>query len=282
MSAEDSRVHWILDYIHQVFPDIPEQLITLYKRDNKQTLQKYLDDKVVFKSLFFQDIYNEEDDMYRKRAQKAKEAREARRERRRRREARRAGREAAGAKGSKSASRASSASKAGSEDKSDEEKDGEEKEEDKEEEDDFSDDDDDADDDEESGSSEDEDIYTGPPPPILKMYVDKITEKIHPFDIKFVYFTRLDRGPIPEPPNGKEKVNDYLKRYMIKGLMDKDPIQMLHAFLKSNRVVMKAVKAVGTPEAGFEDKYIKKFYKLVESNAGKVPLDNCVMHVKRS
>ena len=48
--AEDNRVNWILDYIHKVFPDIPEQLITIYNRDNRQQLQKYLDDKVVFKS----------------------------------------------------------------------------------------------------------------------------------------------------------------------------------------------------------------------------------------
>ena len=45
---------------------------------------------------------------------------------------------------------------------------------------------------------------------------------------------------------------------------------MLHSFLKSSRVVMKAVKKAGTPESNFEDKYIKGFYKLVESHAGKV------------
>ena len=88
----------------------------------------------------------------------------------------------------------------------------------------------DEDDDKSSGSESDEDIYTGPPPPILKMYVDKITENIHPFDIKFVYFTRLDRGPVPEPPKNKD-VDGFLNNYMLKGLMDQDPIQMLHSFL---------------------------------------------------
>ena len=272
MAGEDYRVTWILDYIHQVFPDVPEQLITIYNRDNKQQLQKYLDDKVVFKSLFFQNIYNEEEDMYRKRALKAKQAKEARRARRARRAARRArisSRGSVGSKSSKAASNEGKDSRKHSSKGSDDEKDksgddtGEEGE-------DLDDDDftDDDDDDKDSDSS-DEDIYTGPPPPILKMYVDKITENIHPFDIKFVYFTRLDRGPIPEPPD-KATVDSFLLEYMLKGLMDKDPIQMLHSFLRSSRTVMKSIKSAGTENAGFEDKYIKRFYKLVESYAGKV------------
>ena len=279
MSGEDYRVSWILDYIHQVFPDIPEQLITLYNRDNKQQLQKYLDDKVVFKSLFFEDIYNEEQDLYRKRALKAKQAKEARRARRARREARRARIGSRGSLGSKSSSKAASEkggrkSNASKESKDDNNDDGEKKSDEETGEeggDDLGDDDDFSDDDKDESSSDDsdEDIYTGPPPPILKMYVDKITENIHPFDIKFVYFTRLDRGPIPEPPN-KENVDGFLSNYMLKGLMDQDPIQMLHTFLKSSRTVMRSVRVTGTPEAGFEDKYIKKFYKLVESYAGKV------------
>ena len=278
MSGEDHRVTWILDYIHQKFPDIPEQLINLYNRDNKAQLQKYLDDKVVFKSLFFQNIYNEEQDLYRKRALKAKQAKEARRARRARREARRARigsrTESVGSKSSKTGSdkggRKSNTSKSSKDDdqsdngdkKSEDGKDGEEDHEDDEA---FSDDDED----DKSSDSSDEDIYTGPPPPILKMYVDKITESIHPFDIKFVYYTRLDRGPVPEPPN-KETADRFLSNYMLKGLMDQDPIQMLHAFLKSSRTIMRSVRTAGTNEAGFEDKYIKKFYKLVESYAGKV------------
>ena len=276
MAGEDHRVTWILDYIHQVFPDIPEQLITIYNRDNKQQLQKYLDDKVVFKSLFFQNIYNEEQDLYRKRALKAKQLKEARRARRARREARRARIGSRGSLGSRSSKggsdkggRKSNNSKSSKDDKSEngEKRSGDDTGEEGEDLDDdgLSDDEDD----DKSSDSSDEDIYTGPPPPILKMFVDKITENIHPFDIKFVYFTRLDRGPVPEVPN-KEEADGFLSSYMLKGLMDQDPIQMLHSFLKSSRTVMKSVKVVGTPEASFEDKYIKKFYKLVESYAGKV------------
>ena len=42
-------------------------------------------------------------------------------------------------------------------------------------------------------------MYYGPPPVPLKLYRDKITDWFHPFDLNFVYFTRLDRGPIGEP-----------------------------------------------------------------------------------
>ena len=42
----------------------------------------------------------------------------------------------------------------------------------------------------EDQSTDEDDIYTGPPPPILKMYVDKITDYIHPFDVNHVFFTR--------------------------------------------------------------------------------------------
>ena len=214
--------------------------------------------------------------MYRKRALKAKQAKEARRARRARREARRARMGSRGSLGSKSSrasgdkgGRKSNTSNASKDD--DKSENGEKKSDDETGEDGELDDDDlsDEDDDKSSGESSDEDIYTGPPPPILKMYVDKITESIHPFDIKFVYFTRLDRGPVPEPPKSKD-VDTFLSNYMLKGLMDQDPIQMLHSFLKSSRTVMRSVRVVGTPEAGFEDKYIKKFYKLVESYAGKV------------
>ena len=54
--------------------------------------------------------------------------------------------------------------------------------------------------DEESSEEDEEDeMYFGPPPIPLKLYVDKITDWFHPFDVCFVYFTRLDRGPIPDP-----------------------------------------------------------------------------------
>lgn len=49
-------------------------------------------------------------------------------------------------------------------------------------------------------SEEEEDLlYYGPPPIPLKLYNGKITDWFHPFDVHFVYFTRLDRGPIGEP-----------------------------------------------------------------------------------
>ena len=54
--------------------------------------------------------------------------------------------------------------------------------------------------DEEEDSEEEEDLmYYGPPPIPLKLYIDKITDWFHPFDVFFVYFTRLDRGPIGLP-----------------------------------------------------------------------------------
>ena len=54
-------------------------------------------------------------------------------------------------------------------------------------------------DEEESSEEEEDELYFGPPPIPLKLFVDKITEWFHPFDVCFVYFTRLDRGPISEP-----------------------------------------------------------------------------------
>ena len=60
--------------------------------------------------------------------------------------------------------------------------------------------DDDDDEREEDSEDEEEDLmYYGPPPIPLKLYIDKITDWFHPFDVYFVYFTRLDRGPISEP-----------------------------------------------------------------------------------
>lgn len=118
--------------------------------------KELLDEKVVFKSLFFQNIYDPSKDERRlkrieRENQLKKAAEEAREERRRR----------AMEKG---------------EDVSD------------------------ADLDHDSSAEEEEDeMYYGPPPIPLKLFVDKLNEWFHPFDLCFVYFTRLDRGPIPEP-----------------------------------------------------------------------------------
>jgi len=118
--------------------------------------KELLDEKVVFKSLFFQNIYDPSKDERRlkrleRENQLKKAAEEAREERRRR----------ALEKG---------------EDVSD------------------------ADlDQDSSGEEEEDEMYYGPPPIPLKLFVDKLTEWFHPFDLCFVYFTRLDRGPIAEP-----------------------------------------------------------------------------------
>ena len=53
--------------------------------------------------------------------------------------------------------------------------------------------------DEEEEEDEEDLMYYGPPPVPLKLYRDKITDWFHPFDLNFVYFTRLDRGPIGVP-----------------------------------------------------------------------------------
>lgn len=125
--------------------------------------QDLLDEKVVFKSLFFQNIYDPSKDerrikqMERETAQK-KEAEEKREERKRRQ----IEMMAEGGDG---------------EDILDEMPD-------------------------ESSTDEEEEedyLYYGPPPVPLKLYTDKITDWFHPFDVHFVYFTRLDRGPISEP-----------------------------------------------------------------------------------
>ena len=118
-------------------------------------LQEYLDEKNVFKSLFFQNIYDPEKDERRlkrlERERQLQEAAEAAAEERLRRMAERGDEE------------------------------GEESPVPEEEE------------------EDEEEMYFGPPPIPLKLYVDKITDWFHPFDVQFVYFTRLDRGPISEP-----------------------------------------------------------------------------------
>ena len=55
--------------------------------------------------------------------------------------------------------------------------------------------------DEEDSEEEEDLMYYGPPPVPLKLYIDKITDWFHPFDVYFIYFTRLDRGPIRLPEN---------------------------------------------------------------------------------
>ena len=55
------------------------------------------------------------------------------------------------------------------------------------------------DEDQEDSEEEEDLMYYGPPPIPLKLYIDKITDWFHPFDVYFIYFTRLDRGPIRLP-----------------------------------------------------------------------------------
>jgi hypothetical protein len=125
--------------------------------------QEMLDEKIVFKSLFFQNIYDPNKDERRQKKQERekaiKEATEAAIEERRRREA-------ALEEGEELADHdiAHGAPVDGD-------------------------------------SDEEDELYYGPPPIPLKLYVDKITSWFHPFDVSFVYFTRLDRGPIAEPAN---------------------------------------------------------------------------------
>ena len=267
LPSDDSRIRWIFDYIQASFSNIPDQLIRLYVRDNGSNIKKYMDDALVFKSMFFYNIYKEEDDIYRKRYMQRKQRRQRRRARQQR-EASVGSRSSKGSKQSKSSGKSvnSSATKV-SKKSSGVETDEEDYDEDEEESVDkglmrrFSEEDD--------QSTDEEDIYTGPPPPILMMFIDKITDRVHPFDVNYVYFTRLERGAIPEPSD-KNAMDGHFSRYILRGIMNKDPIQMLYSFLNENTIVQRSVKAVGTPEANFEDKYIKEFYKLVESHAGKV------------
>ena len=136
-----------------------------YFKENKKLFQSLLDEKRVFKSLFFQNIYDPSKDerrikkMERESAiKKAKEAAEEEREERKRL----ALETAEGALG--------------------EDLDLDQLQ------------------DEEEDSEEEEDLmYYGPPPIPLKLYIDKITDWFHPFDVYFIYFTRLDRGPIRLP-----------------------------------------------------------------------------------
>ena len=129
--------------------------------------QQLLDEKRVFKSLFFQNIYDPSKDERRIKKQERemamKQAREAAEEEReeRRRRALEMSEGAVGDTGEENFEQLL---------------------------------------DEEEDSEEEEDLmYYGPPPIPLKLYIDKITDWFHPFDVFFVYFTRLDRGPIGLP-----------------------------------------------------------------------------------
>ena len=143
-----------------LFFSFSDSIIHFFK-ENKKLFQEYLDEKKVFKSLFFQNIYDPTTDerrikqlereayLQRKADERAKRAEERRR-------------------------RLAELAEGGEEiiEQFDEE---------------------------ESSEEEEDELYFGPPPIPLKLFVDKITEWFHPFDVCFVYFTRLDRGPISEP-----------------------------------------------------------------------------------
>ena len=102
----------------------------------------------------------------------------------------------------------------------------------------------------------------------------QVTDYIHPFDINHVFFTRLERGPIPDPPGTSAAANEeHLQKYILKGLINRDPIQMLYDYMKNNAIVQKSVQAAGGgggDQENFEDKYIRKFFRTVESHAGRV------------
>ena len=129
-------------------------------------------------------------------------------------------------------------------------------------------------------------MYYGPPPVPLKLYRDKITDWFHPFDLNFVYFTRLDRGPIGEPQSldqldvkmssvihyityHESSISIYelqpIFQMLLRGFVDRDPLQMLYELLDSHSIVQNA-----DPEKHFEDKYILAFYKRIKAYAGRV------------
>ncbi len=186
--------------------------------------QELLDEKVVFKSLFFQNIYDPSKDERRlkkmERETALKKAAEEEREERKRREMEMA------AEGGEEIL--------------------------------------DNYDDEEDSEEEDDLLYYGPPPIPLKLYTDKITDWFHPFDVHFVYFTRLDRGPISEP-SSLQTTEQEMARMLLKGCVDRDPLQMLYELLESHSIVKNA-----DPANNFEDKYILRFYKRIKSYAGRV------------
>ena len=187
-----------------------------------------LDEKVVFKSLFFQNIYDPSKDERRlkkleREAAQRKAAEEAEEEKRRR-----VLLLAEGAEGGEEIL-------------------------------------DDYDEEDEEEEEEDEDLmYYGPPPVPLKLYRDKITDWFHPFDLNFVYFTRLDRGPIGEPQS-LDQLDIKMSSMLLRGCVDRDPLQMLYELLDSHSIVKNA-----DPVKNFEDKYILQFYKRIKAYAGRV------------
>ena len=52
---------------------------------------------------------------------------------------------------------------------------------------------------------------------------------------------------------------------LLKGCVDRDPLQMLYELLDSHPIVKNA-----NPQVNFEDKYILQFYKRIKSYAGRV------------
>ncbi len=52
---------------------------------------------------------------------------------------------------------------------------------------------------------------------------------------------------------------------LTKGCVDRDPMQMLYELLRDQPIVQNA-----DPDKNFEDKYIVKFWKRIQTFAGKV------------
>ena len=48
---------------------------------------------------------------------------------------------------------------------------------------------------------------------------------MHPFDISFVYFTRLEKGPIPEISD-RTKKDETMPNYLLAGYIGPNPIQV--------------------------------------------------------
>ena len=79
-ASADLRVKWMFEFIQTSFPNIPEQLIRIYTRDHGVQIKKYLDETLVFKSLFFINIYNEAEDVYKRGFLRRKQLRQKRRD----------------------------------------------------------------------------------------------------------------------------------------------------------------------------------------------------------
>jgi len=75
------------------------------------------------------------------------------------------------------------------------------------------------------------------------VFSSKVTDKFHPFDVSFIYFTRLERGPIPVPQTAELR-SQVMEKYLLPGLIDKDPIQMLYSYLSQVRNGKKKVDEI--------------------------------------